>query len=213
MNMGTLAEGSECTMGGVRTIPFDTFKRNYLVNLGRMLKFSDPMHNSFFILLSEMPFTWSPSVPNDEHRESDGRDLRRLYAEDACVEVDPRDADQMELWEASVLEVLVSLAMAATDSSVHQRYSPRDGVEWWFWRMVTNLGIVDPTAIEPIRRDNDWKSMPDLDLTRKSIVKWLERRYSRTGKGGIFPVPKTRKDQRRVELWYQLAEYLDYIDA
>lgn len=200
-------------IGKTRHVSFETFKRNYLINLGRELRFSDPMHNSFFILLSEMPFTWDPSIPNDEHRESDGRDLRRLYSDEAGVEVDPRDYDQMEMWEASVLEVLTSLAMAANDSSIHPAYSPRDGVEWWFWRMIVNLGLVAPEDIEPIRRDNDWTRIPDLSLAKKVIVKWLERRYSRTGKGGIFPVPRTRKDQRKVELWYQMAEYLDYMDA
>jgi hypothetical protein len=35
------------------------------------------------------------------------------------------------------------------------------------------------------------------------------RNYDRKGVGGIFPLYRSRRDQRRVELWYQFNEYIE----
>jgi hypothetical protein len=34
------------------------------------------------------------------------------------------------------------------------------------------------------------------------------RTYDRRGHGGLFPLQRSNRDQRRVEIWYQLSEYL-----
>lgn len=36
----------------------------------------------------------------------------------------------------------------------------------------------------------------------------LERKYDEFGNGGLFPLRSPSKDQRRVEIWYQLCEYI-----
>ena len=42
----------------------------------------------------------------------------------------------------------------------------------------------------------------------------VERRYKRSGEGGLFPLKNAAKDQRKVEIWYQLSSYLleNYVD-
>ena len=37
---------------------------------------------------------------------------------------------------------------------------------------------------------------------------WLERRYDEDGKGNIFPLKDPIKDQKTVEIWYQMQSYL-----
>jgi len=34
------------------------------------------------------------------------------------------------------------------------------------------------------------------------------RRYSKTGKGGLFPLKHPKKDQTEVEIWYQMQQYV-----
>ena len=36
----------------------------------------------------------------------------------------------------------------------------------------------------------------------------LERRYLEDGDGGLFPLKCPRKDQRRVEIWYQMSAWV-----
>ena len=36
----------------------------------------------------------------------------------------------------------------------------------------------------------------------------MDRLYDMHGNGGLFPLRKPSKDQRKVELWYQMSEYL-----
>ena len=209
---GTLEMGREMSAKTVRKVPFRQYKRKYLESLGKTLGFRAPMRSTLFTMLAGIPFSWTPDVPNDEHRESDGRDLRRLYSEESGIVPDDDSLESVECWPASVLEVIVSLAMAAEDASVNPPYSPGEGTRWWFWHMMCNLGIVYSDQVGAVQACTEGIG-PDPALTAKVVDKWLERRYSRSGKGGLFPVPETKKDQRKVELWYQLSEYLGYVDA
>ena len=40
------------------------------------------------------------------------------------------------------------------------------------------------------------------------LDRWIERKFSRNGKGSPFPLKKPKKDQRKVELWYQMQGYI-----
>ena len=37
----------------------------------------------------------------------------------------------------------------------------------------------------------------------------LAREYSDNGHGGLFPLKNPKKDQRKVEIWYQMTEYIN----
>jgi hypothetical protein len=41
------------------------------------------------------------------------------------------------------------------------------------------------------------------------LTNLVERTYQKNGKGGLFPLKQPAKDQRRVEIWYQMAAYLN----
>ena len=48
-------------------------------------------------------------------------------------------------------------------------------------------------------------------LVRRNISNFIERRYSRNGRGGLFTVRHCIKDMRNVEIWYQMCWYLDEV--
>jgi hypothetical protein len=71
----------------------------------------------------------------------------------------------------------------------------------WFWKMLENIGLngcTDETYLD------DWNDR----YVDQILEKIIERGYGRDGKGGLFPLKRARKDQRKVELWYQMSNYL-----
>ncbi len=75
-----------------------------------------------------------------------------------------------------------------------------DGADAWFWHLVQVL---------------DFQQFHDRnfdDFSREEIATTLERviwrTYEPNGEGGLFPLRNEERDQRKVELWYQLNAYL-----
>lgn len=131
-------------------------------------------------------FVWF--VPNDDNRVEDGRDLRYEFIDDQQIEsVDP---EWMDLG-CSMLELLIGLSRRL---SFETEGESRD----WFWKLLENLHIHTCTDDGPYPREI-------VDDILDTVI-W--RTYDRTGRGGLFPLKNARKDQRNVELWYQLNEYL-----
>ncbi len=95
------------------------------------------------------------------------------------------------------LEVLWHLSLMMSDQCVCTlKYGdPRDA----FWEIWCNLGLDLYDGV-------DYGTKEEVGYL---IDCWVSRRYLRDGKGGCFPLRKPRrKDQRKVELWYQMSEYL-----
>ena len=44
--------------------------------------------------------------------------------------------------------------------------------------------------------------------TSERLNTFIYREYERNGKGGMFPLKTPSGNQKKVQLWYQLAEYL-----
>lgn len=135
--------------------------------------------------LSAIEFAWF--VPNDDNRATDGRELRREWAVEEGADV---DSDWLEVG-CSFLEMLIGLTR-------HLEFTGGFDAEWWFWKLMNNLdltGFTDESNFDPQEVE---------DITSRVI--W--RTYNRRGVGGLFPLERSRKDQRKVEIWYQLCEYL-----
>ena len=152
-------------------------------------------HRSFFLLagvLFDIPFRWS--IDMDSNREGDGRYLRYMFSE----EVGADDSALDLLGEGTVLEVLIALAkiMNFQVPGDHDR-----GVAIWFWRLLENL------ELESFNDEAFFEA--DLDpVCREIIDGWLDRSYSYSGAGGIFPLTHPKTDQRSEELWCQCSAYL-----
>lgn len=145
--------------------------------------------------LYSTPFEWT--VPNDDNRVEDGCELRWEFLGENHIE----DADPVWVGlQCSVLEMLIGLARRAA-------FETPGAVDEWFWKFMQNLdlrGYTDAIYNQRIAREvND------------RLERVIFRTYSYNGTGGLFPLSNPRRDQRRVELWYQLSAYLlegDYID-
>ena len=140
---------------------------------------------SLFRYLYQKEFVWT--IPNDDNRMEDGRDLRYEFLEDARV-TDP-DPDWMDMG-CSILELLVALA---------RRLEFEDGkpARNWFWHLLDNLGL-----------DKQTDARFDQIYTEDVIDVFIWRNYESNGRGGLFPLKHPKEDQRGVEIWYQLNAYI-----
>jgi hypothetical protein len=119
-------------------------------------------------------------VPNDDNRVEDARQLRVEFAK---THGPPG---------ASVLEVLVGLsrrlAWVASGTS-----------EGWAWQLLCNLELHkfrDPISSRKVQRVND------------ILYALIWRTYDPDGSGGFFPLLHSEKDQRQIEVWYQMHAYV-----
>lgn len=133
-------------------------------------------------------FAWV--IPLDENRAEDGKDLRREWLD----EHGPAGVDESWLGlECSMLELLIALA---------QRLSFEGGGESreWFWRMLDNLDLAhfNDSVYTDLHYDG-------IDAALDCVI---NRTYSPTGEGGLFPLQRPYEDQRTSELWNQLCAYI-----
>lgn len=132
--------------------------------------------------LYETPFFFS--VANDDNRGNDGFDLRDEFLDEHLL------SDRSLISFSNVLEVLVAIAQRMDfilfDPDVEESQTPE-----YFWELIENL-----------------KLLPNSPTNRIKISKFLNRKYSPEGVGGIFPLNDTERDQREVEIWYQMQEYI-----
>lgn len=143
---------------------------------------------TYWKLLRQMhktEFKWF--IPNDGNRAEDGKLLRAEWADQTHTDVPQQWMDL----GCSFLEMLVALARRMefeADKTPHH----------WFWHLLENLGF---------NCFHDGSGYSRRFVTRR-MDEVINRRYDRTGNGGLFPLCRSRKDQRRVEIWYQMSEYL-----
>ena len=144
-------------------------------------------------ILFDKEFTWT--VPNDGNRIGDGKALREVYSREF-------ECEELEDFPCSVLEVLVSIAYRMED----MLYNPEKGNRTlkWLWTLIKNLGLEYFT-------DDAYLANPDSfgEAIDEILETLIDRTYDRKGNGGLFPLRKPRTDQRKVEIWYQMQEFLE----
>lgn len=131
-------------------------------------------------------FVWF--IPNDDNRVEDGRELRHEFLDEQ--EFDDVDPDWMGLG-CSMLEMFIGLSRRLAFQTESE---PRV----WFWHLMDTLDL----RICNDKSNYAQKRVDDI----LSVVIW--RNYEPDGRGGLFPLRTPAQDQRRVEIWYQLAAYL-----
>lgn len=149
---------------------------------------------SYDILLLDLAkTTFEILIPNDMNRCMDGVNLRYEYA-----------AENPEFFEkdlsrepCSLLEMFVALARRMNYELSGNEPDEHDRTPRYFWEMIANLGLDV--------YDDAHYSTEDV---REIIRIFLNRDYAYSGKGGLFPLRWPDRDQRDVELWYQMNAYL-----
>lgn len=143
--------------------------------------------------LHDKDFYWT--VPNDDNRAFEGKELRCRFCFERNIFY---DYDQFRE-AASMFELIIALGYRCESIMVDQNENipMRD----WFWRIVANVSL---------DRYTDYMfDDVDIDIILTTII---NRTYHPSGRGGLFPLKKPersiKKDQRKVELWYQMSSYL-----
>lgn len=129
-------------------------------------------------------------VANDDNRWLDGRDLRSEFRAEVGGEELPT------LWlglACSMLEMLVAL-------SRRLEFQTDEDMNLWFWRLLDNLRIAE---FDDSRYNETTEEIVDTVLDR---VIW--RSYTYSGRGGLFPLARADRDQRKLEIWFQMHSYL-----
>lgn len=136
-------------------------------------------------LLFTKEFVWF--VPNDDNRAEDGKELRTEFSHDLVTKIE-------QSWfklGCSMLELLIAIARRLSFET--------DGeARVWFWHLINNIEL---------KEYDDSSHIDELSVNEiLDTVIW--RTYRSNGQGGLFPLRRADKDQRNVELWYQLSAYL-----
>lgn len=144
------------------------------------------LHNTDFIYL----------IPKDGNRSQDGIDLRYRFAYEYT---DIKDADSYLKGPCSVLEMMVALAVRC-EETIMDDPTKGDRTGQWFWNMIVSLGFGGMS-------DDRY----DRFFVDKTLDRFLSRKYEPNGKGGLFTIRNPKRDMRKIEIWYQLCDYLNSI--
>ena len=137
---------------------------------------------------------------NDINRGVDGTLLKTDYImTDETIyygqDLDPTSCSILEM----IIGISKRMAFELANNSDDELYFYH-----YFWEILDNLGLSwfddDKMKLNPTQ--NEYRI--------KEILKNLnERRYKRDGVGGMFPLKWPSKNQKRVEIWYQMQEYIN----
>lgn len=159
----------------------------------------DGKHHYYSRLLEklfEREYYWA--LGYDQNREDDGLELRWLF--ESSHEFVDDEGKEFEKWDGetpcSVLEMLCALSKRVEDYITCPVRGEPD-YSRWFWTMLENCGLLT-------FNDDDW----DEEKVDQIISFVLDRKYSKDGVGGFWPLKNPRKDQRKVDLWYQANYYI-----
>lgn len=183
----------------------DCFNDRYFYWLANRVKLADYYSDSSYIFLGHqlhlIPFNWEISM--DENRALEAISLRTESLFEGAISNDdivtfPR--------VPSVFEVLVALAIRWES---YISYDPQKGdqVPSHFFEMISNLNLL--SACDAVY-NSEIEEMVNIVITD-----FLNRHYNYDGTGGgLFPITKPRpinspiRDQRTLELWLQLNDYV-----
>jgi hypothetical protein len=140
--------------------------------------------------LHKKEFLWF--IPNDDNRVADGIDLRHEFANLRGI----TEPDKSWLEPAcSIFEMLIALSRRAS-------FQAEGSHDEWFWRFIENLELRKCSDSYYMDNSDAWNEVND------ALDRLNERTYRRNGQGGLFPLRSSHRDQRKIEIWYQLAAYL-----
>jgi len=145
-----------------------------------------PVYLDLFRLLHKVEFIWT--VQGDKNRAADGKELREYFCSNGFIEPDLNWLQE----PCSIFEMLIALS----DRANFQTDIP---IKDWFWRFISNLKLED---FRRVSRSDEAK-IHDILYT----LVW--RLYDDHGNGGLFPLRNPKQDQRKIEIWYQMFEYID----
>lgn len=134
-------------------------------------------------------------VNNDDNRIGDGLNLRNIFRRETMYSQPSPDLQKMK---CSVLEVLIGISIRMDDILYEPNKDQR--LDVYLEDIFHNLDIKHLT-------DDRYNQTTD-EYVDEIIYNWVERHYEKDGTGGIFPLKNPKNDQRKVEIWYQMQDYI-----
>lgn len=135
-------------------------------------------------------------LPMDGNRAEDGINLRYRFGYEHSYP-DAMIASYLDDRPCSVLEMLIALSHRCEEQIMNDP-EIGDRTSQWFWDMINSLGLdsMDNANFDDKYIDN-------------VIFRFMDRKYEKNGKGGLFTIEDCRYDMRSVEIWYQMNWYID----
>lgn len=143
--------------------------------------------------LHDRDFIWL--IANDQNRSEEGVCLRSRFASDIGHNTNTIYVHMS--WPCSILEMMAALAVRC-EETIMSNPEIGDRTTQWFWGMIRSLGLMG-------MRDN----LFNTNYVNQVLDVFLDRKYKRTGEGGLFTIKNCTSDLRKVEIWHQLCWYLD----
>lgn len=165
--------------------------KDYKKWLLRRVYFKEKNYNCLIDALHETAFFFSLDM--DENRAMDGLALRDEY-------FDYIDLKQGIFYQdCTVLEVLIALSLRMDQEYIGDPGDPRP--DKIFWELIQNLNL---------------DQYDDKNFTARTYSQvydilddWMNRKFDRNGERSIFPLRKSRIDQRKIEIWAQMQQYIN----
>ena len=139
-------------------------------------------------------------VPHDENRIMDAMMLRSEYVYKKFGKEVDEDAGIREE-NCSIFEVLIGIARRMDFELSDPEYF-NDRTDECFWELIDNLGL-------SIFSDDAYKKLDGAFNVEVILRKFVNRDYAPNGEGGLFPIANPDRDQRDVEIFFQMQEYLN----
>lgn len=176
----------------MRTEPIEEVYFNWLYDKVASVAVPTPSLTFYTLMqaLHTTEFVWT--IQGDDNRAEDGIELRRKFFRATFTE---REEDWLHI-PCSVFEMLIAFSDRC---SFQTGRSERD----WFWIFLEHLDL---------DQMSDARSSV-TEIAYERLYNFVWRLYSPEGVGGLFPLRHPKKDQRKVEIWYQLFEYLDETES
>lgn len=169
--------------------------RDYYIWLTELVDLNSEQYEVYSILVKELhKKKFYPMTDGDRNRYDDGVALRDLYCDDSTCDGFRYRHHNIE--QCSMLEMLIGLAMRINNDILEE------SVPYWFWLMIANLGLDILTDDEML--EDGWII---LDMTCERLI---NRTYKRDGRGGLFPLPNSKKNMKKLDIWEQMQMYINY---
>lgn len=144
--------------------------------------------------LHRLIFRPGDTIETDKNRANDGLQLRVIFMQRYSA-----SGSAVNRGPCTMLEFLIGLAgrmsyvMGADDNDLHTRH--------YFWKMIENLRLIKFS-------DERYEELNGDFFVSEATDRLLFRTYDSNGDGGLFPLKHPSKDQREVEIWYQMQSWL-----
>lgn len=168
-----------------------------IIDLGKNSEIDIRLYSIIIEELYNTEFSYDTAilVGNDTNRIQDAIDLRKDFIVSngfSFMLSDPPNLLEVMVALARRFEYILNVDTRADDTALR------------FWELMHNLEFDKIKDVEFYNNKTGY-----MNFVNDRIGRLLGRDYSANGYGGFFPLKDPKENQRNVEIWYQLAAYIN----